>query len=326
MVDVYTTTGSVGFDTTAYELLMRYSYRPELYFDNWVDVKPTNTTHRGSAVTFWSTSDLAAATTPLTEDVDVSAVALSNTSVTVTPAEYGNAVVTTAKLRATSMIEVDPVAANVLGFNAGVSIDTIAQTTWKAGTNIRYAQGDAAAVPANRAAVNYGAATARHTLRAVDFRRAYAELRGANVPTFDGYYIAMIHSDVAFDIKSETGDLGWRAPEVYSNRTGGIATGEIGAFEGFRVIVSPRAPLFADAGVGSTVDVYRSLFFGREAVAKAYANAGGYGPDPVVVLGPVTDKLKRFQPVGWKHFVGYGAFRAEAMRAVESSSSIGTNS
>jgi hypothetical protein len=44
-----------------------------------------------------------------------------------------------------------------------------------------------------------------------------------------------------------------------------------------------------------------------------------------MVYGEVTDVLKRFQPVGWKHFVGYGVFRQEALRRIESASSIGTN-
>lgn len=322
----YTTTGSVSYDTAAYDLLLRYPFRPELYFDRWTDVKPTKTTHRGSSVTFFSQSDLAVASTPLTEDVDVTPVALANTSVVVTPTEYGNATVITAKLQATSMMDVDVAAINVLGFNAGVSIDTVAQAVWQTGTNIRYAEGDDPDTPpVSRVTVAYGAAGERNTLRAADARRAFADLQTDNVPTFDGYYMAMIHPHVAYDLKSETGEAGWRAPEVYSNRTGGIANGEIGAFEGFRWVVSPRAPLFADAGVGGTVDVYRSLFVGREAVAMAHYNAGGYGREPISVKGPITDSLMRFQPLGWKHAVAYGLFRAAAMRSVESSSSIGAN-
>ena len=38
----YTTTGSVSYDTAAYDMLARYAYRPELYYDAWADVKPTN--------------------------------------------------------------------------------------------------------------------------------------------------------------------------------------------------------------------------------------------------------------------------------------------
>jgi N4-gp56 family major capsid protein len=315
----FTTTGSVSYDTAAYDLLARFAYRPELYFDNWADVKSTNSTHRGASVTFWQQSDMAVAITPLTEDVDVTPVALSNTSTTVTMLEYGNATVTTARLSATSVLDIDPIAANVIGYNAGISMDTLAGNVWATGSNVRYAKGSGSA-QTSRAAL-----TATNTLTSADLRRAYAELSGANVPTFNGYYIAMIHPDVAYDLKSETGDLGWRAPQVYGTSQEKIRNGEIGAYEGFRFIVSPRAPLFTNVGSPGTVDVYRSLFMGQEAMAKAYSTGGGYGPDPVVVRGLVTDVLQRFSPIGWKHFVGYSTFRPEALQAVESASSIGTN-
>ena len=312
----FTTTGSVSYDQAAYDLLARYAYRPELYFDRWADVRSTNMTNRGSSVTFFQQSDLAVATTPLTEDVDVTPVALSNTSVSVSLLEYGNATVTTARLSATSVVEIDPLAANVIGYNAGISIDTIAGNVMAAGTNVRYA-----GTATSRTTIGTG-----DTLDSADVRRAYADLRTANVPTFDGgMYVAMIHPHVAYDLKAETGEIGWRAPQVYGASQANIANGEIGAYEGFRFIVSPRAPEFVNAGVGSTVEVYRSLFFGREAMAKAYSTGGGYGPDPVVVRGEVTDVLRRFTPLGWKHFVGYSTFRTDALRAVESASSIGAN-
>jgi len=312
----FTTTGSVSYDTTAYDLLARFAYRPELYFDAWADVKPTNLTHRGSSVTFWQQSDMAVATTPLTEDVDVTPVAISNSSVNVPLLEYGNATVTTARLKATSVLEIDPLVANVIGYNAGISIDTIARNAFEAGVNVTY----------------QGAATSRATVAAAGvltsdaFRRAYAKLRAANVPTFEGgLYMALIHPNAAYDLKRETGEIGWRAPQVYGASQEYIRNGEIGAYEGFRVIVSPRASEFVNAGATATVEVYRSLFMGREAIAKAFSTGGGYGPDPVVVAGEVTDVLRRFTPLGWKHFVGYSAFRADAMQAVESSSSLATN-
>jgi hypothetical protein len=43
-------------------------------------------------------------------------------------------------------------------------------------------------------------------------------------------------------------------------------------------------------------------------------------------MGPVVDKLRRFPPVSWYWLGTYGIFRQAALRAVESASSIGTNS
>ena len=318
MADAYTGTSSLTVDQAAYDRVAYLGLRPELFFDQVADVRSTNATNPGATVTFTSFTEMTAATTALSEAVDVDAVALADSQVTVTLAEYGNAIVTTAKLRATSFLDLDPVAANLVGYNAGVSVDTIARNAAVAGTNVRYG-GNAT----SRTTID-----AADTLDAADVRRALADLRGANVATFGGYYAAFIHPDQSYDLRGETGAAAWRDPHTYS-QPAEIWNGEIGAFEGFRFMESPRAAVLTDAsngaGAAGTVDVYQALFMGRQALAKGTANGGGYGPNPIVVLGPVVDKLQRFRTIGWKHFVGYGVFRQAALRRVETASSIGTN-
>lgn len=296
-----------------------FSLRPELYFDRVADVGTTRQSMPGAAVVFSIQADLAAATATLDESVDVDALALSNSQVTLTLLEKGNAVVTTAKLRNTSFVEIDPIVANVVGYNAGLSIDTIAADKLAAGTNVRYATGGATD-PTARNTVEPG-----DILTAWDVRRALADLRGANVATINGMYVSYIHPDVSFDLRGETGAAAWRDPHTYS-APGEIWNGEVGSFEGFRFVETPRAPVFADAGSSTTLtDVYRTMFLGRQAMAKAYSTGEGNGSLPRVIMGPVTDKLRRFVPVGWYWFGIYGIFRQAALRAVESSSSIGTN-
>lgn len=316
MPDAYTTTASLASDVAAYERLSYFAFRAEQYFERMADVKPTRQTTPGATVSFTKYTELAAVTTELSESVDVDAVAVADSQVTVTLKERGNAVVTTAKLRATSFLEVDRDVANLLGYNAGDSIDTIVRDEVSAGTNVRYAG----------AATSRAGVTATDKLTANNVRRAKAELRGASVPTFGGLYNAFIHPDVAYDLQGETGGAGWRDPHVYS-QPAEIWNGEIGAFEGFRFMDTPRAAKFVDAGSGTpaATDVYATLFAGRQALAKAFSNADGNGPNPRVIPGPITDKLRRFQPLGWYHFVGYGIFRNEALRRVESASSIGNN-
>lgn len=295
---------------------MYFALRPELYFDAAADVQSTNQTANGSAVIFTITSDLAVASTALSESVDVNAVALADTQVTLTLAEYGNAVITTALARGTAFIPLDPVVANVVGYNAGVSIDTVARDVLKGGSNVRYAGqalGRTTVIPTD-------------TLTGNNARRATAELRGANVGTFGGNYVAYIHPDVSYDFRGATGGANWRDPHTYS-QPDEIWNGEIGVFEGARFIETPRAPVFADAGSSTTLtDVYRTIWVGRQSLAKAYSHMDGNGPSPRVVPGPVTDKLRRFVPMGWYWLGAYGRFREAAIRAVESASSIGTNS
>ena len=318
----YTQVSSLDLNQTAFEKLAYFALRPELYFDRFAEVEATNATSPGATHTFTIFQDLAVASSELSETTDVTPVALSDSQVSVTMKEYGNAVVTTAKLRATSFINVDPVAANAVGYNAGISIDSVCRDVLQAGTNVVYATGGATD-PTSRTTVN-----SDDTLSANDVRRVVAQLRGSNVPTIGGSYVGFIHPDVSYDFRSATDAAAWRTPANYVDPSG-IYNGEIGMFEGVRFMESSRAPLFANAsnnsGSTGTIDVYGTLIMGRQALAKAVANAAGYGDQPTMVYGEVVDVLKRFQPVGWKHFVGYGVFRQEALRRIESASSIGAN-
>jgi N4-gp56 family major capsid protein len=325
MADYYaaeTGTANLTTDQVAFEKLAYFALRPEMYFDQFASVQATNATNPGASVKFTVFADLAAATTPLGEAEDVTPVAMSDSQVTVTLEEYGNATVTTAKLRASSFLPVDPVAAQAVGYNAGLSIDTIARNAVQAGSNVIYATGGATD-PSSRTTVNTD-----DTLTANDIRRAVAQLRGANVPTIGGNYVGFIHPDVSYDLRGITDASGWRDSYKYTNAMP-LYNGEIGMFEGVRFMESSRAPLFANAsdnsGASGTIDVYGTLIMGQQALAKAVSMGGEYGNQPSIVYGTVTDLLKRFRPVGWKHFVGYSVFRQEALRRIESASSIGTN-
>jgi N4-gp56 family major capsid protein len=315
-----TAQGSTDFAKTAYDLMAYFALRPQLYFDAVADVKPTNQSQAGSAVQFTITNDLAFATTPLNESTDLTPVALSDSTVSLTLAEYGNAVTTTALARGTSFLDLDPVAANIVGFNAGGSIDTLARNILQAGTNVNYAVGNGTNVAAARNQVSPA-----NTLVASDVRQVRAQLLRNNVPQIGSYYMAFIHPDVSFDLRGQTGAATWNEPHAYS-QPDNIWTGELGSFSGFRFVETPRAPIFADAGSSTTfTDVYRTLFLGRQALAKAYSYVDGNGAFPMVVPGPITDSLRRLVPIGWYWLGVYGIFRQASLYGVESASSIGKN-
>lgn len=314
MSDAFTTTSSLPYDQAAYDQMAYWSLRPQLYYDQVATVKSTNQSMNGSSVIFSIQNDLAAATTPLSEAVDVDAVGLSASQVTISLVEYGNAVNTTALVRGTSYVVIDNLVANAVGFNAGLSMDTIIRSVIQGGSNVIYAS----------TATARTAITTAMTLTAAKVRQTRAQLVGANVmPTSGNFYTMYIHPDVAYDLRGETGSAAWRDPHTYSAPEE-IWTGEIGAFEGFRFIETPRAPLFADAA-GTTVDVYGTVAVGQEALAKSWSRADGNTPDPQVILGPVVDHLRRFQPVGWYALEGFGRFREAALRRIETASSIGAN-
>lgn len=317
--DAYTQVSSLNVVQNAYDQLAYPALRPELFYDQLADVQATRQSMPGLTVLFELVNDLAVASSTLSETSDVTAVAVSDSSqVSVVLSEYGNAVITTARLRAGSYIDIDEVVANVVGFNAGASIDSVARSVVEAGTNVNYSAGTTGTTPGSRAAL-----VAADTIRAYDVRVAVATLRTQNVPTVGGAFWSFIHPAISFDLRSETGTDGWIQPHNYSQPEN-IWNGEIGTFNGVRFIETPRAPEFV-AGASSTTlahDAFGTLFGGQQAFAKAYSIADGNGEDPHIITGPVVDKLRRFLPVGWYHIVGYSVFRQASLLRLESCSSI----
>jgi len=318
-----TTTSSLSIDQVAFDRLAYFALRSELLFDQAADVQPVAQAMPGTGVTFTIFNDIAAATSTLNEVTDVTPTALSDSQVTVTLNEYGNAVVTTAKLRGTAFLDVDSAAANIIGYNAGDSMDQVVREVLAAGSNVVYATGGSTD-PSSRTTVQ-----AEDIVAANDVRKVVAQLRAANVPTFNGSYIGFIHPDVSYDFRSATDAAAWRTPANYVDPTG-IYNGEIGLFESVRFIETPRAKVFTNASDGSgstgTIDVYCTHIMGRQALAKAFSTQDGNGAMPKVVRGNVTDYLMRLQPLGWYWLGGYGRFREASLRRIESSSSIGANS
>ncbi len=298
-----------AFDQVAY-----FALRSQPLFEMIADVRSTAQTHNGSSVKFTFLADLGQATTALTENADVTAQALTDSQVDVALAEYGNAVITSAKLRGTSFLNVDADAANIVGYNMADSLDKLVSNEANSGTNVNYSGG----------AANRGALTTGDEYTAADGRKAVAQLRSRNAPGWEnGNYMAIIHPDVSYDLRSDSAVTDVIQYQLYQDG-GPIRAGSIGTFNGIEYIENPRAGMIADGGA-TTFDAYQTLICGRQGLAKAFSRAPGFGPEPSIVVGPVTDTLRRFNPIGWYHLVGYGIFREECLQRVESISSIGAN-
>ena len=306
-----TGTGQVSSSTGAFEQMAYFALRSNPLYEMIADVRSTAQTHNGASVTFDIYNNMTAATTALTEATDVTPVALGDTTVTVSLSEYGNAVETTAKLRGTSFLNVDADAANVIGYNMVDSLDQVVAAVAAGGTND--------ILPTGRAAtVNI---VAGDTITADQTRTAAAKLRDKSAPGFEnGNYVGMIHPNVAFDLRSQTAVTDVIAYQIRQDGQA-VRNGSIGTWGGVEFIENPRAHIQTGAGAGA-IDVYDTVIAGRQALAKAFSRAPGFGEQPQIVYGPTTDYLRRFVLVGWYHLCGYGRFREDCLQRVESSSSL----
>jgi N4-gp56 family major capsid protein len=227
------TVGGAGLVQKAYDRLLEFALRSEPLIRSVADKRPARQAIPGSTVVLQKYVDLNQATSTLTETVDPDAVALSTpTTVTITLNEYGNAVLVTRALELFSLADVDPAVANIIAYNLADSIDAVAMTTLRSGTNNIFA-GDATAT------ANVDAAD---TIDSADIRRAVAKLRSNKAKARRGsYYWTGIHPEVSHDLRAETGNMGWNFVHAQSDpAVNNIWAGEIGDYEGAFFVESSR--------------------------------------------------------------------------------------
>lgn len=316
MTNAYTDTSTASLGTSlvqaAYDRYVEFALRAVPLVRDVADKRPVQQAMPGSSVVFQLYTDLAKATSPLTETTDPDAVALGNTtSVSVTLNEYGNAALATRKLELFSLSDVDPAIANIIAFNMADSLDEVALTELRGGSNVIYSASASGTVPTGTAYVG-----ATNTIKSADVRKAVAKLRaGKAVPRNGELYWVGIHPEVSHDLRAETGAGGWREAHVYNESgAGNLWPGTIGVYEGAMFVESPR--MYSATDGASSQKVYRTIVAGQQALAEAVAE------EPHVIIGPVVDKLMRFRPIGWYGVLGWKRYREAALYRIESTSSI----
>ena len=289
---------------TAYDQYVRMALRSIPVMRALADVKPVQQAMPGSSVVFSIYSDLAQATSTLTESLDVSSIALGNPNqVTVTLQEYGSAVTTTKKLNLTSFNDVDAALADIIAYNAADSIDSVVASVLTAGTNVVYAG----------TATSTAGITASQKITVQDIREAVTELRtGKALPRIGELYAGYLHPRQTADLRAETGTGGFQELTKYVDRTPFVA-GAVGVIEGAFIVETPRVP-YATNG---TTNVYKAVIAGREALAEAQ------GQDISTIIGPQIDALRRYHTIGWYYFGGWSLLRQAAIYRVESAATNG---
>jgi N4-gp56 family major capsid protein len=298
---------------TAYDRLVEFNLRSLPWYRSVADKRPVDQTQPGTSVVFNLYADLADATSTLAETTDPDSVQVpATTTVTVTLAEYGNAALVTRKLRLFTLSDVDPAIADIISFNMVSSLDTVVRDVLRVGTNVVRENGGALKAVGVSSALASVAAT--DTFKSRDIRAAVAYLRKKSaMPRIGPSFVGYIHPDVSYDLRSETTNADWRTPHAYS-AAGNIWAGSIGEYEGVEWIETPRAYSAAD-GASSAV-VHRTLICGRQALAECVAE------EPHVIVGPVTDKLMRFRPIGWYGVLGWALYRQDCLVRIETSTSL----
>jgi N4-gp56 family major capsid protein len=282
-----TTTSSISnLVQAAYDQYVRMALRSIPVMRSLADVKPVQQAMPGSSVVFSIYSDLAQATSTLTETSDVSSIALGNPSqVTVTLNEYGSAVTTTKKLNLTSFNDVDSALADIIAYNAADSIDNVVGQVLSTGTNVIYSNGPTGTAPTSSATV-----LPVDTMTVSDIRNAVVSLRtNKALPRMGELYAAYLHPRQSADLRAETGTGGFQELTKYVERTPFVA-GAVGVIEGAFIVETPRVlnglNLGVNGGITPTVSVTNKALTSNVATLTT-AVAHGLGVGQVVTVSGV---------------------------------------
>jgi N4-gp56 family major capsid protein len=258
-------------------------------------------------VIYWTRyTNMPVATDGLTEGTDPTARGISAVTVSATIAEYGDLTQVTDFLSLTSFDNVINSAVELLGYQAGLTVDTLVRDVVAATTNILYASG-----VANRTSIS-----ATDTMTIADVRKAVRKLRGANAkPLNNGMFAAVIHPDVEYDLQ---GDDSWiNAAQYVEKGINRIYQGETAEMYGVKFLRSANAPVLTNSGSSSGEDVYKSLFFGEE----AFGVSDLVDVKTIVQSPSKNSALELYSDIGWKVKFISAILNNDFMVSVESAAS-----
>ena len=274
---------------------------PYLAHNKFAQIKDLPRNSGTDVIKFRQYGSLTAQTTALTEGITPSGTALSTTDITATVLDYGDYVTITDKvLRETP----DPIlteAAEVLGEQAGDTLDQLCRDVIAAGTTVQYAS----------TATATNEITAAMKLTRAEVKEAVRTLRGNNckpmtmmVNPSTGYnttplgmsYIGICSEDTGHDLDDATG---WIPLEKYPNKSNTMEN-ELGSVANVRFVWTTNAKISALGGADSQ-DVHFTLIFGKNAYAQSRIS-GEALKNIVKPLGSAgtADPLDQRTTSGWK--------------------------
>lgn len=241
----------------------------------------------GKSIEFRQFTPLSKITTALVEGVTPDGQALDTSTITATVKQYGGYVVITDILDLTAIDNIKTEAVQLIGSQAGRSLDTVVREVLNGGTNVQYHEGERA----NRAAL-----TSVDTLTVKAIRAAVRTLKRQNAETIDGSYVGIIHPDVAFDLMSDDAWVEWHK---YTDNES-MFTNEIGKIANVRFVETTEAKIFEKAGANS-MDVYSTLIIAKNAYGTTNIEGGGLELITKQKGSAGTaDPLDQRSTVGWK--------------------------
>jgi N4-gp56 family major capsid protein len=262
----------------------------------------------GNQIKFRRYSQLAAATTALTEGVTPVGSSLAVTDVISTLQQYGDFITLSDMVSMTNQDPVVTEATDVLGDQAGTTIDQVRRDVLVAGTNVAFANGAATRLAT---ITKISAADLDKAIRFLKNQNAKFVKEGMMASDKVGTgairkaFIGLVHPDVEFDLENI---VGFRSVSDYGSQEG-VIEDEIGAYKNIRFVTSTNCKIFTNATSvltagfkgGASNDVYATLIIANNAYGLSPLSGAAMNTY-VKALGSAgsADPLEQRSTVGWK--------------------------
>lgn len=260
------------------------------------DIPRNNTT----TIRFRRYNLLAAATSPLSEGVTPAGSQLSRTDITANVEQYGDFITLTDKLMFSTLDPVLLEANDILGQQAGNTLDQLTREIILAGTTVQYASSATArneitsAMKITKNEIKEAVRTLKNA-NAMKITQMIDPSDGFNTSPVDAAFIAFVTPGTTYDLKDIPGFI---RVEEYGQKK--ALPNEVGALDEVRFIESTNSKVFEGEGAGS-IDVHGTLVMGAEYYAQT--RIGGEALRNIIKpLGSAgaADPLDQRQTSGWK--------------------------
>ena len=303
-----TTTQIASAKTEFFDKVLLVRALPFLSYDKFGQRKPLP---KGNSKTikFRRYTTLSTATSALSEGTQPTAVQLEKTDITADIAQYGNVVEITDMVDQTNVESVLTEANELLGENAGESLDEIYRDVLVAGTTVQYSNG-AARTAVNEILTGEMLDKSIRTLKrnnSVMHTEMIKAGTGIGTSPIRPAFWAIVHPDVEYTLEKISGFK----PTIEYASQGPVMEGEIGSYKNIRFLSTTKGKIWTDGGgavagavrstTGTNCDVYGILIFAKnaygitelrgEGLKNYFKDFGSSGTD---------DTLNQKASAGWK--------------------------
>lgn len=299
-------TTTLGADTLqVYQVRKTLEYaKPKLVYSQF-GAPDLSLARKGKTASWLRFSKLAIPSAALDESPTWSPETVTDVTVTATLELWGNGVEMTELLDQTSFLDLPNEFKELVGQNAGETINQVVRDVLVAGTSVTYANGKTTRmglISTDQVVLN-------------DFLNVAQSLEAADAPKIGDAYVAIISPYVKTQLMKNTD---FREATRYMGEKNMLFTGELTTIDGIRFVVTSTAPTVTNSGSNNSVaTIDLSIVLGKNAYGIARLLPGDF---KIIVTQPGGhgDEYEVKTSIAWKAYLKAVILNQTFMRRLES--------